>query len=214
MTAVVGGDRSLWRGDVGMFTPDTPLANDEGMEVLTAARDVEKAKREVAEAGYGGEKAVLLAASDFPTHAALADKGAAMLRSAGIAVELVSADWATVVQRRARRDPPAAGGWSMFFTFWSGLDLANPGVHQALRGTGERAWFGWPTMPRMEELRAQWFDAPDLAARQRVARSMQAEALREVPYLPLGQYFQPTAYRRGISGMLKGPPLFWNLQIG
>ena len=86
-----------------------------------------------------------------------------------------------------------------------------PGGNQALRGTGERAWFGWPTMPRMEELRAQWFDAPDLAAQQAQARLIQAEAMREAPYLPLGQYFQATAYRRGISGMLKGLPLFWNI---
>jgi peptide/nickel transport system substrate-binding protein len=102
----------------------------------------------------------------------------------------------------------------MFFTFWSGLDTAHPGVHQALRGTGERAWFGWPTMAKMEELRTAWIDAPDLAAQQRIAREMQAEAIREAPYLPLGQYFQATAYRRGISGMVKGLPVFWNLQRG
>ena len=100
----------------------------------------------------------------------------------------------------------------MFFTFWSGLDTANPGVHQALRGTGERAWFGWPTMPRLEEQRDRWFDAPDMAAQQRLARQIQAEALREAPFIPLGQYFQATAYRRGISGILKGLPLFWNVQ--
>jgi peptide/nickel transport system substrate-binding protein len=102
----------------------------------------------------------------------------------------------------------------MFFTFWTGLDMMNPGVNQALRGTGERAWFGWPTMPRMEELRAQWFEAPNLEAEQRLAREIQAEALREAPYLPLGQYFQATAYRRGLSGMLKGLPVFWNIQRG
>jgi peptide/nickel transport system substrate-binding protein len=87
-------------------------------------------------------------------------------------------------------------------------------VNQALRGTGDRAWFGWPTMAKMEELRGQWFDAPDLAAEQALAREIQAEALRETPYLPLGQYFQATAYRRGLSGMLKGLPVFWNIQRG
>lgn len=212
MTAVIGSDRSLWRDDVGIFAPGTPLANDEGLGVLTGNRDIEKVKREIAEAGYNGEKAVLLAANDFPTLSALANVGADMLRRVGIEVELVSDELATLLQRRSRRDAPGAGGWNMFFTFWSGLDMFSPGVHQALRGTGERAWFGWPTMPRLEELRAQWFDAPDLAAQQRIAREIQAEALREAPYLPLGQYFQATAYRRGISGMLKGPPLFWNIQ--
>ena len=99
----------------------------------------------------------------------------------------------------------------MFFSAWSGIDMLTPDANQALRGTGERAWFGWPTMPKMEELRRQWFDAPDLAAQQAVARAIQGEAMLEAPYLPLGQYFQATAYRRGISGMLKGLPLFWNI---
>ncbi len=211
MTAVIGADHSLWRDDVGIFPPGTPFANDEGLDVLEGARDLDKVKREIAEAGYGGEKVVLLAATDFPTLSALAKVGAETMRGVGIEVELVSAPWSELVQRRARRVAPSEGGWSMFFTAWSGLDMLTPGVNQALRGTGERAWFGWPTMPKMEELRTQWFDAPDLAAQQALAGQIQAEAMRQAPYLPLGQYFQPTAYRRGISGMLKGLPLFWNL---
>ena len=214
MSAVVGADRSLWRDDIGIFPPGTPLANDAGMGVLTSARDPDRVKRELSEAGYGGEKVVLLAANDFPTLSALANVGAETLRRVGMEVEVVSDEWAALMQRRARRDPPEHGGWSMFFTFWTGLDMMNPGVNQALRGTGERAWFGWPTMARMEELRDQWFDAPNLEAEQRLAREIQAEALREAPYLPLGQYFQATAYRRGLSGMLKGLPVFWNIQRG
>ena len=211
MTAVIGADRSLWRDDVGIFPPGTPFANDEGLGVLDGARDYDKVKREITEAGYAGEKVVVLAATDFPTLSALATVGAEMLRRVGMEVEVVAADWATIVQRRARRTPPAEGGWSMFFSAWSGIDMLTPDANQALRGTGERAWFGWPTMPKMEELRRQWFDAPDLAAQQAVARAIQGEAMLEAPYLPLGQYFQATAYRRGISGMLKGLPLFWNI---
>jgi peptide/nickel transport system substrate-binding protein len=100
----------------------------------------------------------------------------------------------------------------MFFTFWAGLDMFNPGVQQSLRGNGQNAWFGWPTIPRLEELRQAWFDAPDLAGQQAVARQIQEVAFREAPYLPLGQYFQATAYRRGLTGVLKGLPLFWNVQ--
>jgi len=211
MTAVIGADRSLWRDDVGVFPPGTPFANDEGMGVFDGARDYDKVKREITEAGYAGEKVVLLAATDFPTLAALAETGAEMLRRVGMEVETVSGTWNEIVQRRARRNPPGEGGWSMFFTTWSGIDIMTPGVNQALRGTGDRAWFGWPTLPRLEELRGQWFDAPDLDAQKKLAREIQAEALREAPYLPLGQYFQATAYRRGISGMLRGLPLFWNI---
>jgi peptide/nickel transport system substrate-binding protein len=31
---------------------------------------------------------------------------------------------------------------------------------------------------------------------------------------PLGQFYQPTAYREDLTGMLKGLPLFWNLRRG
>ncbi|MBW8268799.1 ABC transporter substrate-binding protein [Caldovatus aquaticus] len=212
MTAVIGTDRSLWREGVGFFPPDTPLANDEGMEALTSPRDYEKVKRDLAAAGYRGEKVVLIAATDFPSLNALAQVGHDMFRKAGMNVEFVATDWGTVVQRRASKEPPERGGWSVFFTFWAGVDMFNPGVHQSLRGHGQQAWFGWPTIPRIEELRAQWFEAPDLEAQKRIAREIQKVAFEEVPYLPLGQYFQATAYRRGLTGVLKGLPLFWNVQ--
>ena len=38
--------------------------------------------------------------------------------------------------------------------------------------------------------------------------------MADLPYIPLGQFFQPTAYRRALGGMLKGPTLFWNLRLG
>ena len=41
---------------------------------------------------------------------------------------------------------------------------------------------------------------------------MQRIAFDTVPYMPTGQYFQPTAYRRNLTGMLKGPPQFTNLR--
>lgn len=212
MTAVIGTDRSLWRDNVGFFPPGTPMASDAGLGALSATPDMDKVKRDLAAAGYNGERVTLIAASDFPSLNALAQVTNDMLRRAGMNVEYVSTDWGTVVQRRASREPAARGGWSMFCTFWSGVDMFNPGVHQSLRGHGQQAWFGWPTMPRIEELRGAWFDAPDLAAQQAVARQMQEVAFQEVPYLPLGQYFQATAYRRGITGVLKGLPLFWNVE--
>ena len=214
MHAVGGEDRSLWRVPVGFFPPDTPLASNVGMEALTSPRDMDKVKRDLQAAGYNNERVVLIAATDFPILNALAQVGHDMLRRAGMNVDLVSADWGTVVQRRANRNAADAGGWSMFFTFWAGVDMFNPGVHQSLRGHGAQAWFGWPSIPRLEELRAAWFEAPDLDAQKRVAREIQQVAFQEVPYLPLGQYFQATAYRRGLTGVLKGLPLFWNVQRG
>ncbi|RKK05338.1 ABC transporter substrate-binding protein [Pseudoroseomonas wenyumeiae] len=212
MTSVIGTDRTLWREGVGVFPPETPLASNAGMEVLTSPRDFDKVKRDLAAAGYKGEKVVLIAASDFPSLNALAQVGNDMLQKCGMNVEFVSTDWGSVVQRRASREPVEKGGWSMFFTFWAGLDMVNPGVQQALRGHGQAAWFGWPTAPKLEELRNAWFEAPDLAAQKEIGRQIQLQALQDVPYLPVGQYFQATAYRRDLVGVPKGLPLFWNVK--
>jgi peptide/nickel transport system substrate-binding protein len=35
-----------------------------------------------------------------------------------------------------------------------------------------------------------------------------------VPYIPLGQYFQPTAYRRRLVGMRRGFAQFYNIRQG
>jgi peptide/nickel transport system substrate-binding protein len=212
MTAVIGTDSSLWREKVGFFPPGTAMASENGMEALAGPRDMEKVKRDLAAAGYKGEKVVVIAASDFPVLNALAQVGRDMLARAGMNVEYVSTDWGTVVQRRASREPPEKGGWSAFFTNFTGLDFINPASHLALRGNGKDAWFGWPTLPRLEELRSTWLEAPDLAAQQKIAAEIQAQAFQDVPYLPVGQFFQPWAYRRGISGVLKGIPMFWNVQ--
>ena len=212
MSAVIGTDNSLWRDKVGFFPPGTPMASEVGLEALASPRDMDKVKRDLAAAGYKNEKVVVIAASDFPSLNALAQVGRDMLERAGMNVEYVSTDWGSVVQRRASREAPERGGWSAFFTFFAGLDFFTPASHLALRGNGTSAWFGWPTLPKLEELRTAWLEAPDTAAQQKIAADIQAQAFQDVPYLPVGQYFQPWAYRRGISGVLKGLPLFWNVQ--
>ena len=50
----------------------------------------------------------------------------------------------------------------MFHTPWGGLTVSNPGSSYPLRGNGKKGWFGWPTDEKLEALREQWFDAPDV----------------------------------------------------
>jgi len=44
-------------------------------------------------------------------------------------------------------------------------------------------------------LRQQWLDAPDQADRLPLSRDLQKQALIDVPYVPIGQMLQGTAYR-------------------
>ena len=53
----------------------------------------------------------------------------------------------------ASKEPLDKGGWSVFCTTYSWFEYADPAVNVALRGNGQAAYFGWPTAPRLEELR-------------------------------------------------------------
>ena len=212
MQAVAGEDRSLWRDGVGYFAALSPLANDAGMAALTGKRDMARVKADLAAAGYNGERTVVMVATDLAALAALGQVGADMLKQAGMNVDVVSTDWGSVIQRRASKAPVDKGGWSVFFTSFFGVDQFTPATHLGLRGNGEAGWFGWCTSPRLEALRDAWFAAPDMAAQKAAAVQIQLQAFQDVPYLPLGEYSQPTAYRKGLTGVLKGLPVMWNVK--
>ena len=90
--------------------------------------------------------------------------------------------------------------------------MSTPASHLALRGNGSDSWFGWPVAPELERLRDQWLTAQDLAGQKAIAAKIQEQAFIDVPFLPLGQFFQPTVQRKELQGTLKGMTLFWNVR--
>jgi peptide/nickel transport system substrate-binding protein len=216
MQAIVGNDPEMYYTPLGMFCPHTPMASDAGLEPLTGRRDFARVKEMLKAAGYAGEKTVLMVPSDYVTLKALGDVAADMMQRCGMNVDYVTTDWGTMLQRRAKKDPVEQAGWSMFVTGWAGTDHMNPAGHIALRGNGDTpgSWPGWYASAEMERLRDAWFQAPDLAAQQKICRDIQVLAMHDVPYYPLGQYQQPTAYRANLSNMNNGFATFWNLRRG
>ncbi len=214
MEAVAGEDPKMRHTPAGFFCPGLPMASDAGLEAFTGKRDFDAAKKALAAAGYKGERVVLMGASDLPNLKALGDVSADILQRAGFNVDYQVLDWGTVVQRRTKKDPVEQGGWSVFGTFWAGLDQATPANNAFLRATGEAGTFGWPKSDRLEVLRQQWLEAPDLAAQKALAVDIQKQALEDLPYVPVGQYFFSTAYQPNITGVLDGPPMFWNVKKG
>jgi peptide/nickel transport system substrate-binding protein len=100
MQAVVGEDPKMWRDKVGVFTPGTPLATDAGIDVFSSAPDFDRVKRDLAAAGYKGEKVTFIAATDFPAINALCEVSADMFRKAGFNLDYQAIDWGSVTQRR------------------------------------------------------------------------------------------------------------------
>jgi len=212
MQAMVGEDRSLYHTPLGFFCPGTPMASEAGLEALTTPRSVDRARAALREAGYAGEKVVLMIPSTSNAGPPLGAVMEDLLKRVGMEVEVYSVEFNAMLQRRNRKGPVAEGGWSLFVTNWSGSDWLDPAGHIALRGNGEQGYAGWATMPRIEALRDAWFRAPDLAAQQAICRDIQIEAMKEVPYYPVGQFLQPTAWRNTVTGVQPGFATFWNIR--
>ncbi len=215
MAAALGAETELFHVPAGVFTPGMPMASDRGMEVLTGPRDIARSRQMVQESGYKGERILLMSPSDYPVQAAFAQVTNDLFKQLGLNVEFASMDWGTLVQRRTSKEPPEKGGWNVFTTTYEGLTVADPSSHVPLRGNGAQGWFGWPTSPRLEALRDQWLDAPDLATQQRIAGEMQVIAFEEVPFIPVGQVFNPTAFRTDIRDIVPASfPIFWGVKRG
>jgi peptide/nickel transport system substrate-binding protein len=214
MTAAAGTDRSLWKDRVGVFSPDTPMASEVGIEVLAGKRDFAAVRSALAAAGYKGERIVMLGASDYPTTNGPALVGADVLRKVGMNIDFQQVDWGTTVQRRASKQPPDKGGWNIFYTYLNGTNNLDPAGQLGIRGNGADAWFGWPDAPKLEALRTAWFDAPDVAAQKAICEQIQAQFWQDVPYIPLGCLYAPTAHNKGLVGMRNGFVQFYDVKWG
>ena len=213
VTAWVGEQADLGKYPVGFFTAGSPMANDVGMSALTSPRDLAKARQLVKDSGYNGEKIVLMAPSDQASVEVICQVTRDLFQKLGINVDYQTMDWGTLVSRRPKMEPPDKGGWNVFCTTWGGLPVSNPGSSYPLRGNGKAGWFGWPTDAKIEALRDQWFDAPDVAAQQQICGQIQAAAFDSIPFMPVGQWYYPWAVRTSLTDFVKcAAILFWGVR--
>ncbi|MBY0254580.1 MAG: ABC transporter substrate-binding protein, partial [Methylobacterium organophilum] len=104
------------------------------------------------------------------------------------------------------------GGWNMFHTWHAGADCINPAGYPAVRASGDKAWFGWPSIPPVETAIAEWFDAADPAAEKAAINKVNAAACEGVVYVPTGFFLGYQAWRKNVSGIVKGPiPFTWGV---
>jgi peptide/nickel transport system substrate-binding protein len=197
-----------------VFVCDTPLATDVGSESLVKGNGMAEAKKLLAESGYDGTPVVVMAPGDVVTLKAQPIVAAQLLREAGFKVDVQATDWQTVVARRASQKPPKEGGWNMFFTNWVGADVVNPVANVSIGGRGTKGgWFGWSEDAKMEQMRDAFSRTASPEEQKKIAAEIQKQVYDQVIYIPLGQYTQPSAWRKSLSGVLDGPatPIFWNI---
>ncbi|BBK30630.1 peptide/nickel transport system substrate-binding protein [Stella humosa] len=210
-------DKKLQKLCYSYFGCGTPMETDAGSEVYKSPKkDYKKAEALFKEAGYNGEPITILHATDHwyinPANLVMIQQ----LRKAGfLKLDVQALDWGSVVARRAKKEPPAQGGWNLYITGTSIVTSANPMTHVAIGMGCEKAWFGWPCDDKFEQLRRDWVAAPDLAKRKAVAVDLSKRAYDQVPYISFAQWSNPSAYRSDrLSGIVEAPsfPIMWNIE--
>jgi peptide/nickel transport system substrate-binding protein len=211
MHAVVGDDDSLWKPMPGYFPPGTPLYTEEGGDILKGPRKVDAAKRLLADSGYRGEPVTLMAAQDLPFHKAWGEVTVDLLKRLDMKVDFAAVDFGTLVSRTLQKSPPRQGGWHMFITAVSGVELADL-TNRPVRANGNEPLNGWATDPQIEAEIAAWYEAASLDQENTIARRLNRLAVDHVLYAPLGAYLRHAAWRMSVSGIVQAPlPLFWGV---
>ncbi len=96
-----------------------------------------------------------------------------------------------------------------------GDNMVNPAASSLVKGPGRSGWFGWYEGPRMQELVQAWMDAPDAGRQRSLADEINKLAQDDLATAPLGQFFIRTAYRKSITGLVKGSmPYPWGARRG
>jgi peptide/nickel transport system substrate-binding protein len=212
----IAADKKLQKLCYSYFGCGVDMETDAGSEIYRAPPDLKKAEALFKEAGYNGEPITILHATDHqyinPANLVMIQQ---LRKASFLKLDVQAMDWGSVVSRRAKKEPPAQGGWNIFITGTSVLSSSNPITHVSVGMGCDKAWFGWPCDQKFEDLRKQWAFAQDVDTRKKLAVELSKRAYEQVPYISFAQWVNPVAYRSDkISGVLPVPsvPPMWNIE--
>lgn len=113
---VLSPDPKYRRPLTSIFGNDTPYSNDENTGWNKKGGDLERARHLFSEAGYAGEKVVILDPTNGGPFQDASQLLAAELRKVGVNAELAPMDWGGLLTRRANNGPGESGGWNIFIS--------------------------------------------------------------------------------------------------
>lgn len=207
------GDESYYKLCKAMFICGTPIATDEGFEDKLQG-NIEKAKALLEEAGYDGTPVLLMHPTDLAVLEPLPPVAKSIMEKIGMTVDMQAMDWQTLVGRRNKQEAVADGGWNAFITSWNSVDNASPLTTPFLNAACDKALFGWPCDETIQSLRDDFSREPDEAKQLEIVKKIQAQVAESPTHIHLGQWYQPTAMGKNVSGAPVSPvPVFWGYKI-
>ena len=160
-------------------------------------RNADKARQLLREAGYNGEKVILLTNRDYAMMYNASVLMQEQLRKAGINAELLVLDWPAALAKSQKETT----GWNFFYTFWSSV-YAQGGA-QSLRNLGDPSNVHKPKDNRSDaQFMRHWQDVSGgttLDERKAAFARAQQRVYDEVMAIPLGTFPKMAATRANVE---------------
>lgn len=191
-----------------------PLSTEAGSEPYRRP-DLARARALMREAGYNGEKLVMVATPQLPAIGQLAQVAEQRLRQIGVNVDVEMMDFAAMFPRiQTPNKPIGQGGYHLFPYYAAGVFWFHPLTNLSLDvSCPASSWAGFPCDAQGEALRQAFFAAPDDPARRTAYDAFHRRMWEFLPYVPTGQFDVASAFRRNVHGVLNAYFIaYWNIE--
>ncbi len=200
-----GGDEFI-RLDPGLMMQQTPWHSTAGEEFYNV-NDPDLAKAKLEEAGYDGEPLRFMTTQEYSYMYGEAIVAQQQLEAVGITVDLQVMDWATVLERRAKKEE-----WDMFGTGHGFV----PDPSQISYVGQMNQYPGWWSSESSLALAAELLAAAEFEARKPIFEEIQTAHYTEIPAIKIGDSSN-VSFRSelvgGWDGQFERGVKFWNLWL-
>ncbi len=190
------GPERLWAANGSIYPEGSAWYSKAGIAAFSEGNP-EKAKKMAIEAGYDGTPIKLLVSTNYQFHYDQAAVFTSQLAKAGINIQMVVVDWATLIKKRAQPDQ-----WDIFFTHHG--TVPDPILLTPLNDT----YPGWWTTPEKQALKDEFTGTSDKAARIKTWTKIQGLMYEQVPAMKTGEVYAYNIASPKLKGLLE-KTVFW-----
>ena len=195
-----------------VYACGTFYASETGTEPMRAT-SIDRARALLKEAGYKGERVVLMQPGDSPLINPIGMVMIERLKQAGFNLDVQVSDWSSLAQRWIQRRPLEDRGWSLLPIIYTGFDLANPLSNPGIgyNCTNNQPW-GY-CLPEMTPVIERFEAEADPQRRREIAGELQRLSIDQAIFPLAGQFASPAVWRAELRGVVDfGFPVLWNIE--